>query len=130
MTKRRRSDEEATKQKQVDSGTRFRRFAPKNPAPGTAATIGILAIPRYTYFMNAAAHDGNAEWLRTANRCEERLVARRSFQPRSRIHRASSQKPSNEPYKVSASRKAPAAFRLSTPESSAAQPAGESHAVA
>jgi len=32
---------------------------------GTASTIGILANPRYTHFMNAAAHrgahDGHAE---------------------------------------------------------------------
>jgi hypothetical protein len=62
---------------------------------GTAATIGILANPRYTYFMNAAAHrgahDGNAERLRTVRRCAERPAAQRSFQPFSGTHRASSQ---------------------------------------
>jgi len=78
-TKRRRSDDEATTKRRSDEAknkriqARFRRFAPKNPVPGKAATIGILANPRYTYFMNEAAHrgahDGNAEGLRTAKRC-------------------------------------------------------------
>jgi hypothetical protein len=62
---------------------------------GEAAAIGILANPRYTYFMSAAAHrgahDGNAERLKTATHCAERLIARRSFQRRFRTHRASSQ---------------------------------------
>jgi len=67
---KRRSDEAKNKRIQARALDGARR---RTRILGTAAAIGILGNPRYTHFMNEAAHrgahDGNAEGLRTAKRC-------------------------------------------------------------